>query len=83
PDGLAWLKRKVLKLGDVEKLDLEGIKPDRRTIFPAGLAILEAIFDALELEQMVHSEGALREGVLYDLVGRHQHEDVRERTIKS
>ena len=30
---------------------------------------------------MVHSEGALREGVLYDLVGRHQHEDVRERTI--
>ncbi|WP_208532057.1 exopolyphosphatase [Pseudomonas aeruginosa] len=83
PDGLAWLKRKVLKLGDVEKLDLEGIKPDRRTIFPAGLAILEAIFDALELEQMVHSEGALREGVLYDLVGRHQHEDVRERTISS
>ncbi|WP_222841657.1 Ppx/GppA phosphatase family protein [Pseudomonas aeruginosa] len=80
---LAWLKRKVLKLGDVEKLDLEGIKPDRRTIFPAGLAILEAIFDALELEQMVHSEGALREGVLYDLVGRHQHEDVRERTISS
>ncbi|ELK4795469.1 exopolyphosphatase, partial [Pseudomonas aeruginosa] len=44
---------------------------------------LEAIFDALELEQMVHSEGALREGVLYDLVGRHQHEDVRERTISS
>ena len=73
----------MLKLGDVEKLDLEGIKPDRRTIFPAGLAILEAIFDALELEQMVHSEGALREGVLYDLVGRHQHEDVRERTISS
>lgn len=83
PDGLAWLKRKVLKLGDVDKLDLDGIKPDRRPIFPAGLAIVEALFDALELKQMQHSEGALREGVLYDLLGRHHHEDVRERTISA
>ncbi len=81
--GLAWLKRKVLKLGDVEKLDLDGIKTDRRGIFPAGLAIMEAIFDACELSRMTHSEGALREGVLYDLLGRHQHEDVRERTLSA
>ncbi|MHB9796796.1 exopolyphosphatase [Pseudomonas sp. MT3] len=81
PDGLAWLKRKMFKLGEVEKLDIDGIKPDRRPIFPAGLAILEALFDALELSRMTRSEGALREGVLYDLLGRHHHEDVRERTI--
>ncbi|PJI48180.1 MAG: exopolyphosphatase [Pseudomonas sp.] len=81
PDGLAWLKRKMFKLGEVEKLDIDGIKPDRRPIFPAGMAILEALFDALELTRMTHSEGALREGVLYDLLGRHHHEDVRERTI--
>ncbi|MBB4818139.1 exopolyphosphatase/guanosine-5'-triphosphate,3'-diphosphate pyrophosphatase [Pseudomonas alcaligenes] len=83
PEGLAWLKRKLFKLGEVEKLDLDGIKPDRRAIFPAGLAILEAIFDALELKHMTHSEGALREGVLYDLLGRHHHEDVRERTLSA
>ncbi len=82
-EGLAWLKRKLFKLGEVEKLDLDGIKPDRRSIFPAGLAILEAIFDAFELQQMIHSEGALREGVLYDLIGRHHHEDVRERTLSA
>ena len=81
--GLAWLKRKVFKAGEVEKLDLDGIKPDRRGIFPAGLAILEAIFDACDIQRMSHSEGALREGVLYDLLGRHQHEDVRERTLSS
>ncbi|MBC9252761.1 exopolyphosphatase [Pseudomonas alcaligenes] len=81
PEGLAWLKRKVFKLGEVDKLDLDGIKPDRRQIFPAGLAIAEAIFDALDLQRMDHSEGALREGVLYDLLGRHHHEDVRERTL--
>lgn len=82
-EGLAWLKRRVLKLGEVDKLDMDGIKPDRRAIFPAGLAILEAIFDALDLHTMNHSEGALREGVLYDLLGRHHHEDVRERTLSA
>ncbi|MGH8433369.1 MAG: exopolyphosphatase [Pseudomonas sp.] len=82
-EGLAWLKRKVLKLGEVDKLEMDGIKPDRRAIFPAGLAILEAIFDALDLQRMHHSEGALREGVLYDLLGRHHHEDVRERTLSA
>ncbi|WP_044873157.1 exopolyphosphatase [Pseudomonas sp. LFM046] len=83
PEGLAWLKRKLFKIGDVEKLDLDGIKPDRRPIFPAGLAITEALFEALELKRMTHSEGALREGVLYDLLGRHHHEDVRERTLSA
>lgn len=80
-DGIGWLKRKLFKLGDVDKIDMDGIKPDRRSIFPAGLAILEAAFDALELTSMAHSEGALREGVLYDLIGRHHHEDIRDRTL--
>jgi exopolyphosphatase/guanosine-5'-triphosphate,3'-diphosphate pyrophosphatase len=42
---------------------------------------MEAVFDATKLASMSHSEGALREGVLYDLLGRHVHEDVRERTL--
>lgn len=82
-EGLAWVKRKLFKLGDTDKIDFEGVKPDRRTIFPAGLAILEAIFDALELQRMDHCDGALREGVLFDLLGRYHHEDVRERTLNS
>ena len=80
-EGIGWLKRKLFKAGEVDKLDLDGVKPDRRSIFPAGLAILEAVFDALELSSMAHSEGALREGVLYDLIGRHHDEDIRDRTL--
>lgn len=80
-DGLQWLKRKMIKCGQIDKLDLPGLKADRRPILPAGLAILEAAFEALGVEVMYHSEGALREGVLYDLLGRHKHEDVRERTL--
>jgi len=82
-EGLQWLKRRVIKLGQIDKLDVPGLKADRRPILPAGLAILEAVFEALGVEVMYHSEGALREGVLYDLLGRHQHEDVRERTLSA
>lgn len=80
-EGIGWLKRKLFKAGEVDRLDLDGVKPDRRSIFPAGLAIIEAVFDALELSSMAHSEGALREGVLYDLIGRHHDEDIRDRTL--
>ncbi|HHX36168.1 MAG TPA: exopolyphosphatase [Gammaproteobacteria bacterium] len=80
-EGLTWLKRKVLTIGDISKIDIAGVKPERSAILPAGLAIMEAIFDALNIEQMTPCDGALREGVLYDLLGRHQHEDVRERSI--
>ena len=82
-EGIGALKRRILKLNDVDKIDFDGVKPDRRPILPAGLAIVEAIFDALSLTQMTIAEGALREGVLNDLLGRHHHEDVRERSINS
>lgn len=82
-EGLTWLKRQVLEIGDINKIEIAGVKPERNAILPAGLAIIEAIFDALSIEQMKPSDGALREGVLYDLLGRHQHEDVRERSIQA
>ncbi len=81
--GINYLKQQLFKLENSEQIRLAGIKPERRSIFPSGLAIVEAIFDALELEQIGQADGALREGVLYDLLGRHQHEDVRERAISS
>ncbi|MFH7572420.1 exopolyphosphatase, partial [Pseudomonas syringae pv. tagetis] len=45
-EGLAWLKRKLFKQGDVQKIDFHGIKTDRRAKFTAGQAKLEANFDA-------------------------------------
>ncbi len=82
-DGLQLLKRQLLSLSHIDAIDFPGIKPERRSIFPAGLAIVEALFDALGLDSLPPGDGALREGVLYELLGRHQHEDVRERSILS
>ncbi|MDF1763461.1 MAG: exopolyphosphatase, partial [Oleibacter sp.] len=67
-------------INDVEVL---GVRPDRRAVFIGGLAILRAVFDSLKLTHMLYSDGALREGALWDLTGRAEQVDVRERTIKS
>ncbi|WP_263081348.1 Ppx/GppA family phosphatase [Endozoicomonas sp. Mp262] len=81
--ALGELKQKMLGYSHIRQLQMPGLRPDRQTIFPGGLAILQASFDALNIKQLRYSEGALREGVLYDLMGRQHHEDVRERTIQA
>ncbi|OED40551.1 exopolyphosphatase [Endozoicomonas sp. (ex Bugula neritina AB1)] len=83
PDHLDMLKEKVLQFSHVHRVRFPGLNTDRQSIFPAGLAILMAGFDALDIERMTFSEGALREGVLYDMLGRDTHEDVRARTINA
>jgi exopolyphosphatase/guanosine-5'-triphosphate,3'-diphosphate pyrophosphatase len=82
PAGLAQLRRTILAAGDVALLELKGLRRDRAQVLPAGLAILLAIFEALAIERMTPSPWALREGVLYDLLGRLRDEDVRDRTIQ-
>ncbi len=62
---------------------LKGLREDRKPIFASGLAILLGIFEQLGLTHMQVSSGALREGLLYDLLGRFSHEDVRERSIQA
>ena len=67
--------------GNASKLALPGLNPERAPVFPGGVAILKSVFESLEVDSMDRANGALREGVLYDLIGRSRHEDTRERTI--
>jgi exopolyphosphatase/guanosine-5'-triphosphate,3'-diphosphate pyrophosphatase len=50
-------------------------------VLPGGVAIMVAVFDELKIERMAVADGALRHGVLYDLLGRVQHRDMREATV--
>jgi exopolyphosphatase / guanosine-5'-triphosphate,3'-diphosphate pyrophosphatase len=79
--ALARLEKKLLKFEHFDEIDLEGLSDNRRNVIVAGVAITSALFDILGIEQMRASKGALREGVIYDLMGRLSHEDVRERTV--
>ncbi len=82
-EGLNKLHAEVVRLGSIRQLTKLGVRKDRQSIFPSGLAILLAAFDVLKIQEMDFCDGALREGLLYDMIGRNEHEDVRERTINS
>lgn len=81
PEGLAQLRSVLLEVGDANRLDLLGLKAERKSVLPGGFAILSAIFSELGIKRLTAANGALREGVLYDLVGRFQHRDMRDTTI--
>jgi exopolyphosphatase / guanosine-5'-triphosphate,3'-diphosphate pyrophosphatase len=81
-EGLERLREQLLKAGDVNKLDLPGLRPDRVPVLPGGFAIMYAAFCELGIEHMHPALGALREGVLYDLLGRFHHDDMREVTVQ-
>jgi exopolyphosphatase / guanosine-5'-triphosphate,3'-diphosphate pyrophosphatase len=82
PKGMAWIKDKMLSAGDVRKFDLAGLRDDRKPVFAGGFAIMSAVFKQLRIESMHTTECGLRDGVLWDMLGRIQHRDVRETTVK-
>ncbi len=82
-EGLKKLKQALIDQENVAKITLRGLEPDRAAVFPGGVAILKAGFESLGIDVMHSSSGALREGLVYELLGRRAHEDVRDRTIRT
>jgi len=80
--GLAWLRERLLEAGDFRKLVLPGLREDRMPVVTGGVAVMAAIFDELGLDTMTVADGALRDGVLWDLLGRVHHRDIREVTVE-
>ncbi|MFM6921447.1 MAG: exopolyphosphatase, partial [Polynucleobacter victoriensis] len=81
-DGLIQLKKALIDAEYVDRCTLLGLKNDRKPVLPGGLAIMLAAFDELGIERMEVTEAALRLGVLYDLIGRSQHHDMRYVTVE-
>ena len=82
-DSLYRIRDIMIDAGHIDNLVLPGLKSDRQPVFAGGLAVLIATFEALRIEHMQVSEGALREGLLYERLGRIQSEDTRLKTVSS
>ena len=80
-DGLAQLRSQLIKAGQVDALELAGLSRDRRPVIAGGFAIMAGLFAELGIEQMDVTETAMREGILYDLLGRFHKQDMREATV--
>ena len=80
-DGLVQLAELLIQRRHVRRFELPGLKAERAPVLPGGVAVLQAVFEALDLERMEVAPGALREGVLLDLVARLKDKDVRSATV--
>ena len=73
----------MIKARRIEELQLPGLGPERAPVFAGGMAILAEVMSTLKVERLDISTGALREGLLYDMLGRLHDEDARERSIRA
>jgi exopolyphosphatase/guanosine-5'-triphosphate,3'-diphosphate pyrophosphatase len=73
----------VIAAGHVDELDLPDVDSERSPVFPAGLAILLQMVESLGIDRIRVAEGAMREGLLYDLMGRFTDEDARVRSVRA
>ena len=76
-EGLARLRRRMVGAGNGHRLTLNSRKPERAPVLAGGLAIMAAALAELDVERIDPVGGALRLGVLYDLLGRTVRRDVR------
>ncbi len=79
--GLDKLWDLLLDAGRVDADRIPGLKASRAAVLAGGFAVMYAVFEELDIGEMVVSEAALRHGVLYDLLGRVTHHDMREATV--
>ncbi|PKH21777.1 exopolyphosphatase [Enterobacterales bacterium CwR94] len=83
PEHLEKLSDAALQFKNFDALSLPGLSEERKSVFVPGLSILCGVFDALGIRELRYSDGALREGVLYEMEGRFRHQDIRSRTAQS
>jgi exopolyphosphatase/guanosine-5'-triphosphate,3'-diphosphate pyrophosphatase len=83
PAALERLIARVIEFGGIDQMSLPGLSERRAQVWPGGLAILAELLSVLRVAELKVSDGALREGLLYDLLGRLQHTDARERSVRA
>lgn len=75
------LRQFLIEYGEIRKLKLPGVKPERAQVLAGGIAVLSAVFDTLGITELVPARGGLRLGLLYDLLGRRERRDLRDATV--
>lgn len=83
PEGLERVIDAVMQGGHVNAIPIRAVNAERAQVFAGGLAILTEVFEVLGLERMEVADGAMRDGLLHDIVGRYTDEDARERTVRA
>lgn len=79
--GVRKLQKHFIKARKIEKLELESISKDRMQVIAGGIAIVYAIMKTLNIDQIQVSQVALREGLIFEMIGKNRHTDIQRQTI--
>ena len=79
--ALRKLQKAIIRAGSVAALKPQSISKDRMPVFASGIAILFAIMKTLDFESLQASQVALREGLIFELIGKAEHIDIQQQTI--
>jgi exopolyphosphatase/guanosine-5'-triphosphate,3'-diphosphate pyrophosphatase len=82
-DALLLLRDRLLQFETIDAVRLPGLSERRHPVLAGGLVMLQACFEALEIDRLKVSPYALREGVLADMLGRLEHRDPRDKTVEA
>lgn len=77
------IRERILRVTHSDRLDLPGLPDDRRGIFVAGFVVFDAVLQTLGIKTLRVAQTAMREGLLYDMLGRAAEVDPRIATIAS
>lgn len=67
-DFLQELKQALICFKSIDSINFEGLRADRTPVLASGLSILIALFNCLEIKELKLSNGALREGLLFEML---------------
>lgn len=79
--GVQALQAELVKAGHCKSITIAGVKERRKALLPAGVAILLAIFDVFGIDRISYNDNALKEGVMYDMIERITHKDIRDDSV--
>lgn len=88
PAALRWCIEQCIRAGHIDRLDLPGLKPDRKAVVGGGLSILYTLAMQFDIQVLYPAKGALRQGVIFDLAERleaarnHRLPDPRDATVR-
>lgn len=78
---LEEIRDSLIKAGHTDAIKLPGLSEDRRSVIAGGAVILHAVVETLGIKTLQACETAMRDGLLWDMVGRAEHNDPRDATI--
>lgn len=77
------IKDQLLTFNSIEQISIEGLSPERSPVIASGLAILIALFQQFSIKELLLSNGALREGLLYEMLPNSRDSNIKEATVRS